>query len=299
MSTNEQAISNDEVWESPLPPFSKGRNSGGCKPAEGFCMAAVLLRRDGRKMNGIHVVISLMAGLLICFLAAHAGDSEAVDNRIYAELLKKYVARGKVDYRGFQSEEDRLDQYLEVLEGTDPDALSREEQFAFYVNVYNAWTIKLILTRYPDIQSIKDIGGIFNSPWKQKIVRLNGGLFALDDIEHNILRPLFRDPRIHFVINCASVSCPPLRSEPYSATILQEQLTEATTAFINDPERNRIEGNILFVSKIFKWFPEDFNEDVVGFVSSYARGDFRDSIAANQDRIKIKYLEYDWSLNGK
>jgi hypothetical protein len=250
-------------------------------------------------MHKNNVFVTMMAGLLLCFLPAQAGASEAVDNHIYAELLKKYVAHGKVDYRGFQSEENRLDQYLGVLERIDPNALSREEQFAFYVNVYNAWTIKLILTRYPDIQSIKDIGGIFNSPWKQKIVRLNGEVLALDDVEHNILRPLFKDPRIHFVINCASVSCPPLRSEPYSATRLQEQLNDATTSFINNPERNRIEENILFVSKIFKWFPEDFNEDVVGFVSSYARGDFRDGIEANQDRIKIKYLEYDWSLNGK
>jgi hypothetical protein len=239
----------------------------------------------------------MMACLLICLFSTQA--AAAVDNRIYADLLEKYVMYGKVDYRGFQSEEERLDQYLSVLERVDPKALSREEQFAFYVNVYNAWTIKLILSRYPDIQSIKDIGGIFSSPWKKKIVRLKNKVLTLDDIEHNVLRPLFQDPRVHFVINCASISCPPLRSEPYTGTKLEDQLQDATTRFINEPKRNRIEANVLFVSKIFKWFAEDFNRDVVGFVSAYARGDFKEKIEENKDRIRIEYLAYDWSLNGE
>jgi hypothetical protein len=240
----------------------------------------------------------MTAGLLIWFMAVQSAAAQTVDNRIYAELLKKYVTHGKVDYRGFQSEEERLDQYLAILERIDPNSLLRREQFAFYINVYNAWTIKLILSRYPDIQSIKDIGGIFKSPWKQKIVHLNGEVFTLDDIEHHILRPLFKDPRIHFAINCASISCPVLRSEPYTGAKLDAQLQDATTRFINDPQRNRIEKNILVISKIFKWFPEDFNKDVVGFVSAYARGDFKTKIENNKDKIKIKYQAYDWSLNG-
>jgi len=244
------------------------------------------------------IVIALIV-LLFGITGAQATADEGVDHRIYADLLEKYVTNGKVDYRGFQSEEDRLDEYLAVLENVDPDVLSRDEQFAFYVNAYNAWTIKLILSKYPDIRSIKDIGGFFKNPWEQKIVRIQGQTKTLDDIEHKILRPLFRDSRVHFAVNCASVGCPPLRSEPYTGEKLEEQLADAVTRFINDPERNRIEEDVLYVSKIFKWFSEDFNEDIIGFFSTYARGDFKDKIAANKEKIKIKYLDYDWSLNGK
>ena len=240
-----------------------------------------------------------IAGLLICVYCVHPASASAVDNRIYSDLLKKYVSHGEVDYQGFQTEEARLDQYLSILERVDPGALSREEQFAYYVNVYNAWTIKLILSRYPGIKSIKDIGGIFSSPWKRKIVRLNNEFLSLDHIEHDILRPLFKDPRVHFVINCASVSCPPLRSEPYTGANLEYQLEDSTTRFINDPGRNRIEGNVLLVSKIFKWFAEDFNGDIVGFVKTYAQGNFKQKIEMHEDRIKIEYQAYDWSLNGK
>jgi hypothetical protein len=223
----------------------------------------------------------------------------AVDHNLYADLLGKYVQNGAVDYRGFKNEEAKLDQYLTLLEKTDVNVLSRDEQFAFYINAYNAWTIKLILTRYPDIKSIKDLGSIFKSPWKKKIARIDGNTVTLDHIEHDILRPQFKDPRVHFAVNCASKGCPPLRSEPYRSSALEQQLNEMTTAFINDEHQNRLEQQTLYVSSIFKWFSEDFNDDVVGFFLKYAKGDLGKQLKDNQNKIKVKYLDYDWSLNAK
>ena len=197
-------------------------------------------------------------GVLSFLITGLAGAAlQKVDNRIYQELLEKYVRNGQVDYRGFKEEEKELDRYLEVLEQVDSEALSRDDRFAFYINAYNAWTIKLILTGYPDVKSIKDLGSFFRSPWKKKICRIDGEVISLDQIEHGILRPRFKDPRVHFAINCAAKGCPPLRSVPYEGTNLDQQLDEMAAAFINDPSRNRLERNTLYASRIFDWFEED------------------------------------------
>jgi len=222
-----------------------------------------------------------------------------VNHSIYSILLEKYVKHGQVDYRGFKAEEEKLDQYLKLLEKTDSDNLSRNEQFAFYINAYNAWTIKLILSGYPEVKSIKDLGSIFKSPWKKKICRIDGDVITLDDIEHNILRPRFKDPRVHFAINCAALSCPPLGSEPYLGSTLDQQLNHASTAFINNPQQNYLQDNTLYISKIFKWFSEDFDKDVIGFLIKYAKEDLKKELEVKRSKIKIKYLDYDWSLNGK
>jgi hypothetical protein len=221
-----------------------------------------------------------------------------VDNSIYADLLKKYVSAGKVDYAGFKSEEAKVDRYLKILENVDPEKLSRNEQFAFYTNAYNAWTIKLILSGYPGVTSIKDLGSLLRSPWKKKFVRLDGEVITLDHIEHEILRPRFKDPRVHFAINCAAKSCPPLRPEPFSGANLDQQLDDMTRSFINDPKSYRLEDNELHVSRIFEWFSEDFKDDAFGFFLKYATGDLLKKLKAKSDRIIIKYLQYDWSLNG-
>jgi hypothetical protein len=221
-----------------------------------------------------------------------------VDNSVYAELLKKYVKEGVVEYQGFKNEEAKLDQYLQVLERTDSKKLSRNEQFAFYINAYNAWTIKLILSGYPGVKSIKEFGSIFKSPWKKKLARIDGDMVTLDHIEHGILRPRYKDPRVHFAINCASKGCPPLRLEPFQAGVLDQQLDEMARAFINDPNHNRLEGEKLYVSSIFKWFIEDFNNDIIGFFQKYALGDLKKELDSNREKIAVKYLSYDWSLNG-
>ena len=248
----------------------------------------------------------IRAGILfICVFLGFSGEvrqgwsAAAEGHCIYAQLLRKYVQDGKVDYAGFKKEEKKLNQYLKVIEKTDSKKLSRNGQFAFYVNAYNAWTIKLILTGYPRIKSIKDLGSFFQSPWKKKYCRIDGKTLTLDDIEHKILRPRFQDPRVHFAINCASKSCPPLHSDPYSGSILDQQLDSATRLFINDRGRNYFDDKTLYVSKIFKWFAVDFKDDVIGFFLKYADANLRQALLNKKGKITIKYLDYDWSLNGK
>jgi hypothetical protein len=241
-------------------------------------------------------LIIRVAAILLPFAAVSEG--QIVDHTLFGELLAKNVKEGVVDYAGFKAEERKLDRYLYILEITNPDSLGREEQFAFYINAYNAWTIKLILTEYPGVKSIKDIGSIFQSPWKKEFVRINGKTMTLDDIEHKVLRPYFKDARVHFAINCASKSCPPLISEPYRGPVLDTQLDRVTGDFLNTPGNYRMEGDTLWVSSIFKWFGGDFNDDPVAFYRTYAKGELRKQLDAKGDRIKVKYLDYDWSLNG-
>jgi len=254
----------------------------------------------------MNITQKILTAFVILFLVANvagrpafAAADSAVDHSLYAELLKKYVIKGKVHYAGLKAEEAKLNQYLKVLEKVNPDSLSRDEQFAFYTNVYNAWTIKLILTKYPDIKSIRELGFLNSGPWKKKVVRLQGQMISLDHLEHDILRSGFKDPRVHFAINCASKSCPPLRSEPYRADVLNQQLDDATRSFINNPKSYRLEEQDLYVSRIFKWFSEDFNEDALGFFLQYANGELKGNLTTKPEKINVKYLEYDWSLNGK
>ncbi len=231
--------------------------------------------------------------------AGVSASGEAVNHDLFAELLAEHVENGLVDYSGFQREEEKLDAYLKILEQTDVRSLSREEQLAFYINAYNANTIKLVLSGYPGIKSIKDLGRLWRSPWKKKFVRIDGKVLSLDDIEHGIIRPQFQDARIHFAVNCAAGSCPPLIAEPYRGEKLGRQLDEVTRAFINDPASNYLEGDTLHVSRIFDWYETDFSEGIVPFFLKYAEGNFKRELEKNRDRIKVRYLHYDWSLNGK
>jgi len=231
-------------------------------------------------------------------IVAYAWSGNTADHSSYAELLNKYVADGEVDYRGLKGEEEQLDRYLQMLDRTNPEELPRDEQYAFYINAYNAYTIKLVLDNYR-IDSIKDIGGLLKSPWKIRFCKIGGKTLTLDEIEHEILRPRFKDPRVHFAINCASKSCPPLISEPYMGRTLDQQLNRAVRSFLNDPSQNRLDGNTLHVSKIFKWFEDDFNADVVGFFLGFADEDLKSRLSAQQGQIEIEYLDYDWGLNGE
>jgi hypothetical protein len=243
------------------------------------------------------VFIGLVSLLLLPGQGGASGMA-GVDYGIYAELLAKHVKGARVDYAGFKRDEARLDAFLGILEQTDAAMLSRDGRMAFYINAYNAWTIKLILGKYPDLESIKDLGGFFSSPWKKKIVRLKGQVLTLDNIEHDILRPRFKDARVHFAVNCASKSCPPLMAEPYTGKDLQKQLQASAEAFINDPKSSYLKNGELWVSRIFKWFSEDFKDgDILEYIIEFAKGEFRQRLIRNKKDLDIKYLDYDWSLN--
>lgn len=244
------------------------------------------------------LILTLCALVVLNTPHTLTAEGLVVDHGIFAELLGKYVKQSRVDYRGFKAEEKKLDAYLNVLETTDTVKLNRSEQFAFYINAYNAWTIKLILSGYPGISSVWDLGGrFFDKPFKKEFIRLDRKKVSLDHVENTILRPRFKDPRVHFAINCASRSCPPLRAEPYRGEVLDRQLDEMTGAFVNNPESNHLKGNRLYVSKIFKWFSDDFNDDAAGFVAKYATGDLKKSLVEKKNDLRVAYLDYDWSLN--
>lgn len=249
----------------------------------------------------MHRLVSIAGCALLCILfgvgMVQQAGADTVDNSIYADLLYKYVdEKGLVDYEGLKQDEAKLDAYLEILSSTGRDELSRDELYAFYINVYNAFTLKLILMHYP-VESIRDIGSILRGPWKQRIVTLEGEKYHLDNIEHDILRPEFKDARVHFAVNCSAMSCPPLLQEPYTGAKLQQQLDDVTYAFINDPKWTWVDGDELHVTRIMKWFNEDFQPNEVAFVKRYAKGDLKAKLDALGDDIDVVYQDYDWALN--
>lgn len=251
------------------------------------------LGRSGLKAVAIFVTLAWLYGPGP--LAAQLLHSQ------WSDLLASHVEDGVVDYKGFKKDEAELDRYLELLARTEPGDLVDSERLAYYINAYNSYTVKLILDNFEDgkpPRSIRRIGGLFSNPWKISFAVLGGQTLSLDNIEHDIIRVEFDEPRIHFAVNCASKSCPPLISEPYRGEVLDEQLEQSTRMFLENPEHNYLEGDTLHVSSIFKWYKEDFDEDPLSFFLAHATGSLRRSLQEKGGAIRIKYLDYDWSLNG-
>lgn len=244
-----------------------------------------------------HICVLLFIIFLNSILLESVSADTGINNTIYADLLRRHVKNGKVNYDGFKKEENKLDQYLAVLSRTDVRSLPENHQLAFYINVYNAFTIKLVLSEYPGINSIKEIGSFFSGPWSKKFIPLKSETVSLDHIEHHILRPVFKDPRIHFAINCASRSCPPLLDSPYEGDIINRQLDTQVTSFLDDEKRTFIREGTLYISKIFKWFKEDFSDNPMIFIRAHASDRLKGKLDSNGLPLKISYLEYDWSLN--
>ena len=243
------------------------------------------------------IFTSIVFFVVTLFFSDLTMAQDHMDNHIYAGLLKQHVHGSAVNYDGFKKDEPLLDQYLSQLSRTDVASLSGNNQFAFYINAYNAFTIKLILSNYPGINSIKEIGSFFSNPWNKKFIVLQGRSVSLDHIEHDILRPRFKDPRIHFAINCASKSCPPLLNEPYDGRILDSQLDSQAKKFINNKKNTYFKGDTLYISKIFKWFDADFSGNPLIFIKAHASGKLREALNSSEKSIKIDYLRYDWTLN--
>ncbi len=223
-------------------------------------------------------------------------NSKPVSHELWSVLLNKHVlANGQVNYEGFKSDRQQLDEYLKSLSENPPNKKhwKVEERLAYWINAYNAFTVDFILEHYP-IKSIKETAGnvpMVNSPWDIKFFKIGGIDFDLNTIEHDILRKM-NEPRIHFAINCASESCPVLRSEAYTGDRLDDQLTDQTIIFINDPTKNIVSENEVQISKIFDWFKVDFKDDtsVISFIEKHGNVDLPGD-------VKVKYMDYDWSLN--
>lgn len=245
------------------------------------------------------IVTVFIVILLLACPAPAASPAGAADSDAYARILAAHVdVQGRVDYAGLKREEALLDVVLAAMSRAEPGTMDRDARMAFWINVYNAFTLKLVLDDYPGIDSIRDIGPWYSTPWKREFIPVDGQLLSLDQVEKDILIPQFKDPRVHFAINCASASCPPLLDEPYDGAVLDRQLDERAHAFINDGLNVRIEGDTLVLSRIFDWYEEDFG-DVPAFVAHHATGTLAVRLRALGRDPRIRYLDYDWSLNDR
>lgn len=245
------------------------------------------------------------ARLAILALLVAASPALAFDHAhaAWGALLERHVIEqdggkaSRVRYEGMARDRAALKRYLDSLSATprgEFDAWTRAEQVAFLINAYNAFTIEKILGRYPDIRSIWDYGKFFGNPFKDEFFSLLGRRASLDWIEHDTLRKDYRDPRLHFALNCASVGCPMLRAEPYVAARLEAQLDDQARRFLSDATRNRYRDARLEVSKIFDWYKEDF-EPRGEYFARYAA--LLGADAAKVRGAPIRFLDYDWALN--
>jgi len=229
--------------------------------------------------------------------AGDQGDSE-FDHAPFDRLLGESVdATGLVDYRGLVSQSERLDSYIDSLAQAPLEQLGRDERLALLINAYNAFTLRLILDHYP-IESIRDIPGA--QRWDAAHWNLAGETYSLNQIEHELVRPNFREPRIHFALVCAAIGCPPLRSEAYSGERLDEQLhAQARHTHLSDRwVRYRSGSGKIELTSLYEWYGGDF-EQVAGSILDYVAG-YRDDLAtdlASGQEIEVRFLDYDWSLN--
>ncbi len=237
---------------------------------------------------------------------AHDQESTLrIDHSLWAAFLDSYLVAdhpsgvNRVNYAGVSSaDRAALDRYVDSLEQTAVSALNRDEQLAYWINLYNAATVKLILDNYP-VESIRDIRpGLFASgPWDIELLTIEGEELSLNDVEHRIIRPIWQDPRIHYVVNCASYGCPDLYPEPLSAENWNAVFDESARAYINHPRGVRFDGNRLILSSIFDWYVSDFNGDLAGViahVTQYVSPEMASRLQAHDGRVAY---EYDWSLN--
>jgi len=248
------------------------------------------------------VVFMLLLGGIISYrlyakVNFNTAQTSPPNHDLWDALLKDHVKDGQVNYQLLYENREQLNTYLGRLQSHAPTAdWSRNEQLAYWINAYNAFTIKIILDHYP-VKGIKEIGGkvqipLVNSTWDIQFIEIDGKELSLNDIEHRILRKEFNEPTIHFAIVCASRSCPRLRSEAYNASDIDEQLNEQALAFVNDKSKNQIATDRIEISKIFSWFEGDFIQDgsLIDFLNKYSNTKI-------DQGAKIGYLDYDWALN--
>jgi Protein of unknown function, DUF547 len=268
-------------------------------------------------MNRRHLMQALGATALALAVGAPAQAQAGFDTQYAAweALLKKHVRwlpdnkQSRVDYAGFKNDRAALKAVLDAMSALPRaqfDAWPKAEQMAFLINAYNAFTVELILTEYPKIKSIKDLGSFVKSPWKKEFFSLLGETHHLDWIEHDMLRPKYADPRIHAAIVCASIGCPALRPEAFTVERLEAQLEDGMQRFLGDRTRNRVKDGRLEVSSIFKWFKGDFEkghkgfsqvEDVFAKYASALSDDAQVQQRLRDKALPVSFLDYDWSLN--
>ena len=240
-------------------------------------------------------IITLLLAALLPTLASAFDHS----HRAWNAIVSTHVKDDNFDYRSAKSSAAKsLDSYLDALAAVERgtyDDWSDTQKLAYLINLYNAATIDLVLEHYP-VKSIRDIGGD-DGPWKLKIVRLIGKKITLDQLEHEIIRKEFAEPRIHFAVNCASIGCPPLLNRAYTADQLESQLAAQTKRFLSNRRINHLDGKTLHLSPLFDWFRDDFTaaaKSVRHYVAPYFPESERKAIL---NEATLKFSEYDWALN--
>ncbi len=240
-------------------------------------------------------VIGLVWFIQSCKVSDYQSDARPVTHELWDSLVHEHVTEsGLVDYEGFIADSNRLNQYLDLLSRHHPndEHWNRDERLAYWINAYNAFTVKLIVDHYP-VKSIKDIkNGIpfVNTVWDIKFIKIEGREYDLNNIEHGIIRPKFDEPRIHMAVNCAAISCPKLQNEAYTAEKLDAQLDQASREFLSNEDKNVITPDRLKLSKIFSWYRGDF-DSVIEFVDQHTETDIKEN-------PEVEYLDYNWALNG-
>ena len=228
-----------------------------------------------------------------------ASDSRPITHEAWDALLQKHVNEaGWVDYEGFIADSAQLNAYLDSVQKGHPNRAhwTRDEQLAYWINAYNAFTVKLITEHYPTpgIKEIKSGIPFVNTVWDIKFINIEGHEYDLNNIEHNIVRPNFKDPRAHFALNCASYSCPKLQNRAYTAAELDAQLDRAAREFLADERRNKIDGEgPEYVSKLFSWYSGDFKQSAPS-VTAYLN---RFAPVPVPEGTELEYLDYEWTLN--
>ncbi len=257
-------------------------------------------RSGVRDMTRLVIALCLLTGV-----ARATCTSVAQTHAQWSATLGQWVKHGGVDYAGMQRDgQPALAAYLAILSGAcgpDYERWTRAERIAFWINAYNAFTIRLILDHYP-IASIRKIGWLPGAAFREKFIPmegLKGRTISLDDIENGTLRSAFREPRIHFALVCASRSCPSLRGEAYRGADLDRQLDDQARSFLHDPAKNRVDAaqKTLYLSSIFKWFRGDF-ESAAGSLPAYVAPYLDDGTTHVAD-FDVEFLDYDWSLNNR
>lgn len=235
-----------------------------------------------------------MKRLLILVLLSVVSITQAQTEK-FDEVLKTYVdSKGNVNYQDLKKDQKALNDYLTYLEKTSPSKdWSENKEKAFWINAYNAYTLKIILDNYP-LKSITDISNKGKTAWKTSFAKVGGKTYTLDHIEHEILRKKFKDPRIHVGVNCASISCPKLANFAFTEENIETELESLMKGFINDSTRNKLDSKKIQISEIFNWFKADFTSEgtVIDYINRY-------SDTKVNKKARIKYLTYNWSLNGK
>ena len=254
------------------------------------------------------LLLSLFSVLFLYWFRVEADSRDlqpengaAFSHELFNQVLQEHVdEEGRVDYAKLKGMPEKLEAYLDLLAVANPAELSYNAQLAFWINAYNALVIKGVIDHYPttSVRKIKLFGGFF---YRLKF-QVAGKTYTLNQIEHDIIRAEFVDARVHFVLVCASLGCPALENRAFSAETIEEHLETATMRFVQNPDRVRLERGErrVYLSKIFKWYEDDFTEGYAGvadFLADYLPTE--DAEFLSTEKVKFRYLDYDWTLNDK